>query len=154
MRDVEPVEYVLRLGTGETISVCELNPESVDGLVDERVLRSLEASLDRCARVPKVALEEAKRGHTKKLEACLRTPPIGAMLKLDRPVCKHIMDCVMADKRVCSTRNVSESGGAFPLCWEYSSESEDQDVRTAAESIMNCVVHAWRNGRTVLIVTE
>jgi hypothetical protein len=156
---VDPVEYTLHLGTGEEMLFTELDDRVIPALQDKRVVGALHGILRRCTPVTHSILQEAKLGHTKSLENLLRTPPIGSLLKLDKPICSQIGCCVMADVRRCTTNNIKGKLGIFPDCWAYAVdipiiEIDKAYVMMAAGEISRCVVNAWKANRYVLIVSE
>jgi len=144
---IQSVDYSLVLGTGEKMHFAELDEGSVEALHDAAAKESISGILDKCTRVCHSTLEEAKLGHTKGLEKALKTPPFGAMMKIDKPICSQIGCCVMANLSKCTTRNCEQKGGLFPECWEYST------TNPVGAELARCIVHAWRQGFQVLIVT-
>lgn len=150
-------EYSLQLDTGETLSVAEIPMRALDewsrkAFADPKSAKAMSTILALCTRAPHAVMEDAKTGYTKPLERLLRTPPIGALVKLDRPVCMNVSSCVMSDKRKCTTQflHVSEK---FPECWDYSLEDDGDftDGMIAAHEIVKTIVMAWRDGRYVII---
>lgn len=151
---IHPIEYPLELSTGESVLVSELDPGRIPALTDPAVLEAVSPVLSRCARMPRAALEAAKMGHSKHFEELMSTPPIGALMKLERHLCAERLDCAMA-KPGCTTRNVARRGppGRFPVCWEYEvPEGTDVAVAFTARDLAGCVVLAWRAGRIAIIV--
>lgn len=153
MLSVEPVEYVIELSTGETLLVSELDPESVPALADGAVRKAAEAALSRCTVCPRDVLEDAKRGHTAPLEALLRTPPAGCLLRLRAPECREIGFCVSADRAGCST---AAGGGSVPPCWTFRPGGDPMadPASLAASVIGTAIVHAWAAGRYVVLVGD
>jgi hypothetical protein len=155
MSGIVPIEYNLHLDTGEQIMICELDQETTPTLSDPIVIEFLKNLLDRCSFVTREALEEAKLGRAKPLQNQIRSTPIGALLTITKPDCDHIKDCVMADKKKCSTRNIGKSGGKFPQCWDYQLDSKiPPEPKAAVAAIGAVIVHAWREGRHVFIVKK
>lgn len=151
---IYPIEYPLDLSTGESVLVSELDPGRVPALSDAAVLEAAAAALTRCARMPRAALEAAKMGHSKHFEELMSTPPLGALMKLERHLCAERHDCAIAGPG-CTTRNVVRRGppGRFPVCWEYEvPDRTDPVVAFAARDLAGCIVLAWRAGRVVVIV--
>ena len=150
-------EYSLKLGTGETIDVAEIAMGALDAwskqaFDDQAAGKSIAGILLLCTKVPRQAVEDAKIGYAKPLERLLRTPPAGALLKLDRPACANISDCAMADAHKCTTLFASVSV-KFPECWDYdlASGSNFTDPMAAAQEVAKTIVMAWRDGRHVVI---
>ncbi len=160
MSRVQPIEYKLDLDTGESMEVCELDPETTPPLSDPSVQAALQPVLDQCSFVSREAVEEAKLGSSRKLTSNIRAPFWGSLLMMSRPECAHISSCATADKTKCTTKNVNQSrgkyiGGSFPLCWDFQiHERFSENVRRAAIAIAAVIVHAWREGRNVLIIGE
>ena len=147
------LEYSLVLDTGEELRFLELDSDTCPGLRSERVREAVAGVLLRCTYASRDALEEAKRGFTKRLQDALGTPPVGCLLRLARPECSLLDECGIADRAVCTTRYLSRAGGRFPVCWEPRLPERLPDpVRTAARDLAWRVVHAWREGRYVVIV--
>lgn len=145
-------EYSLKLGTGETILITEVPVGAMNSSVQQafnnpRSLEMVFSIIALCTKVPRQVLEDAKIGYTKPLENLLRTPPAGALMKLDYPVCANINDCIMATDK-CTAR----AGMKNPECWEYSPTNHDLEIDTiTAKEIARTVVMAWRDGRHVII---
>ena len=149
MQPIQLVEYKIRLSTGEIIQVAELEPFGVP----PDLLIAAESILQRCSRMPRSVIEEAKLGHTKKFEALMLTEPVGALIKFESPICRMIRNCAMADQTTCTTRNVKMTTGKFPICWEYEcSDSVPESLCQDVQAIAFAVVHAWRNGQWVIFV--
>ena len=155
------IEYELTLSTGERIKILELDPGAVPELLDEEVMAAADPVVSRCPRVRRQDLEDAKRGHTKRLEAVLGTPPIGHLLMMASPVCGEVGTCSSADRSVCTTRN-SAGGrpflGRFPICWEFDvnrkvSRKVGPRASSAARELASHIVNAWREDRRVFVVT-
>lgn len=153
MRTVEFVEYNLQLSTGEAISVSELDPESTPSLTDPVVVRLADAVLSRCTRAPRAAVEDAKSGLPESLEAYIRTPPAGCLLKLSLPVCAELRFCVISDPVRCSTKHRTKRGGpGFPMCWTSAvPDGGTEGQRSQARDLADSIVSAWRDGRHVVI---
>lgn len=126
------LNYRLELGTREIIDIfeIELDGNELDGNVFQL-----------CSHVPRSILEEAKGGWTKPLERMLRTPPVGALLRLNL-TCASIDGCPIGKFPNCSTSFLDrkERHGAFPDCWMHARGWES-----------TVIVHAWRNGLYVII---
>lgn len=147
---VDLVEYVLPLSTGETLLVTELDPDAVPELRDPAVAACLEPVLCRCTYAPRRVLEDAKNGGTAELEDLLGTPPVGCLLKLDRPHChEYIVSVCAVASGGCNTRNVRRGRPCFPDCWTYLLMDEDPPV---ARLVADAVVGAWKSGRYVVVV--
>lgn len=128
------LSYSIELNTGETVDVLELELDDSDE-IDEGILQL-------CSRVPRSVLEEAKIGWTKPLEEALRTPPVGALLRLNK-TCSQYGDCPSGKLPTCSTSHLNRKrrGGAFPDCWDHGDDLISSEI-----------VHAWRDGAYVIIV--
>lgn len=152
------IDYVLKLGTGEELAVAELVPGLVPGMSDPAVVAAASPILLRCSRMPRHVLESAKIGNSREFEALVGTPPIGCLLKLDRPVCSEIRFCLMADREKCTTRYVDPGRrgaiGMFPPCWDFEVLDADPGVASLARQIASGVVSAWKAGQTVVVVTD
>lgn len=138
-----PDEYELTLKTGEHIEVSEFAFERIPSLAPIADLIPFADVLRGCAVLSRESVEAAKMGHDLELRKTVRDPLAG-LLKVLRPECVHIGDCIMADRRVCTSKNVTGKR-RIPPCWEHASEGELQQVATA-------VVLAWASGRRVIVV--
>lgn len=146
-------EYSLSLCTGETIKVSEISMGALDkfekaAFKDPAAFKAMSSVVSLCTKAPRQAMEDAKIGHTKPLEKLLGTPPVGTLMKIDRPVCMNISDCAMADNKKCTARF-----SKFPECWDYfmGGDVDFTDSMAAAHEIVKEIVMAWRNGRYVII---
>ncbi len=152
MRTVELVEYRLLLSTGEEILVSELDPESIPSLTDPVVVRLADAVLSRCTRAPRDAIEDAKSGLPESLEAHIRTPPVGCLIRLSIPVCAELRFCVISDPVRCSTRHTTKKGPDFPMCWTFDvPKGGTPEQSSRAKDLADSIVSAWRDGRLVVI---
>lgn len=152
---MQAFEYSLNLSTGEKIDVLEIPLKALDSwskraFQDPIAFKSMSGILSLCTTATHQAMEDAKIGYTKPLERLLKTPPIGILIKLDRPVCMSISDCAMADRKKCTTKF-----DKFPECWDYALDVEGDftEVVTIAHEIVKQIVMAWRDGRYVIIVS-
>lgn len=151
-------EYVLHLGTGENLSVLEIDMAALDAwsrqaFDDPCAKKALSSIFSLCTRVSKEAIEDAKIGWTKPLEKLLRTPPIGALLKLDKPICFNLRDCAMADPNKCTTRPACKNI-SLPECWDYdigTAKDFPNSMIAAQEVAKTIVVTGWSNGKYVII---
>jgi len=145
------VDYLVELETGERMEVAELDPERVPELRDPAVLAAAAPVLDRCTRMPRRVLESAKVGHSREFEALLGTPPIGCLLKLERPVCAEIDVCATADRAKCTTRYVAPRRhgaiGMFPPCWEFEVGEADPVTAARARALAASVVPLYGDQR-------
>jgi hypothetical protein len=152
MRLIEPIQYTLQLNTDEIIDVLELDSEREVILNNDVVRSALASILEHCSYVTRISIEEAKKHHPKKLEALLRTAPIGALIKFNK-LCASINNCPMSSRKECITSNVTKKFGKFPICWTYGVEEKlSNDDLIIATDLANHAVQAWRLGRYVLIV--
>lgn len=150
----ERVEYTLRFNTGEVVEILELDEERVKALRIPEVKEELRLLLALCSPVSILALEEAKRGYSHLLETELRTPPVGTMLKLDKPDCSQFRVCPIASKILCNTRAVAQNKRkSLPECWEYTCDLPGMEGVLAKDLARN-IVHAWDEGMYVLLVTR
>lgn len=150
---IELVEYTLHLNTGEVISVSEFDANVITDLTSPEVMRAITPVLKRCTFMPRSVIEEAKMGYTAKFESLMRTSPIGAMLKLDIPICGMIKDCASAIKTICTTRNIEGKLGNFPICWEVATPRlTPDDIKERAQRLAFVIIHSWRMGKYVLLV--
>lgn len=139
-----PDEYVLTLKTGERIEVSEFAFERIPALASVKDLIPYADVLRGCAVMSREGVEAAKMGWDAELRRTVKDPLAG-LLKVARPECSHMGDCIMADRRVCTAKNVTGKR-RIPPCWEHSSEHvELQQVATA-------MVLAWAAGRRVIAV--
>lgn len=150
-------EYELLLSTGETVRLMELDPDAVEELRSPEILEAVSSILLIVPKVPRDVLEEAKMGHTKRLEQVMGTPPLGLLMKMERPICAEIRTCATADIRACTTRNLNRKEpiiGRFPMCWEFSVDKKKHNIKVAvaARALASCIINAWREDRRVLIV--
>lgn len=138
-----PAEYILTLSTGETIEVSEYDSGRFPILESAPDMAPVLDVLQRCAVMTRDDVESAKRGWDAALRIALRDP-LSGLLKILRPDCVHTGSCIMADKRVCTTRNVS-GRKRIPPCFEHNS---DEQVR----HLMSSIVMAWAAKRRVIVV--
>ena len=151
MQPMQLVEYKIHLSTGEIIQVAELEPLDAS----PELLAAAEPILRRCSKMPRAVIEEAKMGHTKEFESLMLTEPVGALIKFETPICREIKHCAMANRIVCTTRNVKLKAGKFPICWEYQcSDDTPESLRMDVQAIAFAVIHAWREGNWVVFVTD
>jgi hypothetical protein len=142
------------MDTGEEVLVGELDPETSPGLSDPTVLALLRDVLEWCSFVSRESVEEAKRGFTRALQSELRSTPTGALIRLRTPSCRLLKTCASADPENCTTRRMVRRRPAFPHCWEAVVEEGNPESVSAARNVATYVVHAWREGRTVLIISS
>lgn len=150
---MQTFEYNLFLGTGEKLDVTEIAMGALDAwarqVFTDPAARQLIAAVEGlCTRVPRCVMDDAKAGYTKPLERLLKTPPAGAMLRLDKPQCFSLSSCAMANPDRCTTRSAK-----LPECWDYDigEHSDFTDSMAAAQEFAKTVVMAWRDGRYVII---
>ena len=122
------LEYSLELVTGETIDVLEIESDDLSSISDP--------VMDLITVMPRQVLEEAKIGYTRPFERLLRTPPVGALIRLDAR-CDQMSTCPMRNAAACVT-----SHKKLPDCWT------GDGVRDAE------VVRAWKDGRYVILVSS
>ena len=146
-------EYTIRLTTGETLGIAELDTERSPALLHPGVAAACEGLLRHCTRVPREIMEEAKSGYDGRFKPLLRASPNGCMLKSDPHGCRLIGDCAMAFKPVCTLRNIDTKHKPLPICWEYAAPPiDDLEVHNAAVDLGSCIGHAWRRGLYVVVV--
>lgn len=151
---IQPIEYEITLSTREHISVSELDRDRIPELKDSDVITASSSVIELCPVMPREALEAAKMGHSKHFEEMMIIPPIGAMMKMSRPLCQE-RDFCSSYRSCCSIRNVSRKGipGRFPVCWEFEPQDGiNNETCFFAKRIVATVVFAWREGRTVVII--
>ncbi len=154
MSIIQSLEYLIDLSTGERINVYELDPERVNCLTDKETMLVSESVINMCSRMPRSAIESAKIGNSKHFEELMRTPAVGNLLKMEKHSCSEINICAIA-KSGCTTKNVFRTGnpGRFPICWEFDIGTEVIDrAYNLSKILVGCVVHAWREGKLVVIV--
>jgi hypothetical protein len=139
-------EYSLFISTGEHINISEFDPDLFSDIWNPSIEAAVKPVIDLCTIVSRPIVEMAKMGYDTELKSLLRSP-IGALLRLNKSVCAQIKTCPMADIKTCTTKNVSAKAGLFPICWEYYIEDHN------ASSIINAIVHAWRQNRYVFFIT-
>lgn len=152
MRLMEPVTYHLQLNTSEMIEILEIDPDRIPILKDNGIQLKLLPILQHCSHVTRLSIEEAKKEHARKLELLLRTPPIGALVKLNMP-CALLNNCHMSSRKECTTKNVGKKYGKFPICWTYRTEPLN-DEAVQIKDIADNIIHAWRSGQYVLVVNS
>lgn len=146
-------EYPLRLSTGETIQVAEIDAERSPALAIPQIRKSIESLLKHCCLVPREIVEEAKGGYDTRLKPLLRSQPRGCMIKTEKPICLHIESCSMASKPICTLHNCAPSSTPLPICWEFSPPPMAHlEARTATIDLGTLIGHAWRLGKYVFIV--
>lgn len=138
-----PDEYALTLKTGERIDVSEFAFERIPVLSSLEALLPFGDVLRGCAVVSREGVEAAKMGWDAELRRTVKDPLAG-LLKVVRHECAHVGDCIMADRRVCTSKNVTGKR-RIPPCWEHASEGDIQEVLTA-------IVLAWAAKRRVIVV--
>ena len=142
---------MLRLTTGEELEVSELDLSVVKA--PKEVLEAFAPLMALCTQVTREQLEEAKAGYDDALKKELKSSPIGCLLKNPSPTCGLIRDCGMAKPIICTTKNVSKNVGTFPSCWTYDTPDTLMGFEYAwVAEICDAVIHAWREGRFVIIV--
>ncbi len=142
-------EYPVRLSTGETIQIAEIDEERSPALVHPEVRKAVAGLLTHCCHVSREIMEEAKGGYDGRLKPLLRAQPLGCMVKAEPHECRLLYDCGMAYRPVCTLHNPRE----LPICWEFNPpETTHPEVRTAAVELGSVIGHAWRRGLYVFIV--
>jgi hypothetical protein len=146
-------EYPIRLSTGETIQIAEIDAFRSPALANLHVLKVLDGLLKHCSSMSRKIVEEAKGGYDTNFKALLRAQPMGCMIKSNSPICLRINDCSMASKPVCTLHNCLPSKTPLPICWEFSPPPiANLEVRLAAIELGTIVGHAWRRGLYVCLV--
>jgi hypothetical protein len=145
-------EYIIRLTTGETLWIAELDTERSPALLHPKIVAACEGLLRHCTRVHREIMEEAKAGYDGRFKPLLRSPPNGCMVKADPPICRLIRECAMAFVPVCTLHNL-DGKAPLPVCWEFSAPPvEDKEVYNSAIELGMCIGHAWRRGLYAVIV--
>jgi hypothetical protein len=154
MKLLEPVEYHLHLNTGEHIEVLELDEERIDALKIPEIKETLANLLSLCNPVTRLAVEEAKKGYSDKLENQLRTSPVAALIKIDKPKCIEFKGCPVEKKNDCITTKVAgKKKKSIPVCWEYSIGDIGGFNRVLAADLARHIVHAWNQDMYVLTIS-
>jgi hypothetical protein len=154
LKYIEPIEYRIQLNTKEIIKITELNVEIIEELRIPEIVLAADYALKFCSRMSRDAVEEAKMGHSKRFEELIRISPNGALIKFESPICRMIGECAMADLSVCTTKNI-EKVGRFPVCWEFQySQETSEDIAHRASLLVFVIVHAWRQGRYVILIND
>jgi hypothetical protein len=146
-------EYPIRLSTGETIQVAEIDAERSPALAHVQIRAAVDGLLQHCCHVSREIVEEAKGGYDARFKPLLRAQPAGCMIKSDPHECRLMHDCAMAIRHVCTLRNQNVQT-PLPICWEYAPPVilQDMELRNAAIELGSVIGHAWRRGLYVIIV--
>lgn len=150
MRPVLPNRYKLRLSTGEEILVAEIDIGMLEA--PEAVLRASSIVTTLCTSISREIMEEAKMGYDTRFLKCLRSPPIGCLLRVYSPRCSLFKDCTMANARECTTKNSTRKGGKFPSCWSYDVSYVDAEIVAEVREFCDAVIHSWRENHHVILV--
>jgi hypothetical protein len=149
-------EYSLVLSTGEKLAISEVVVGALDSwcaraFSDPNAKRAIAPILALCTKAPPNVMDDAKIGHTKPLEKLLKTPPIGALMKIDKPICSSFKSCASANAS-CTTQFVGKNK-SFPKCWDYYVTDPDNftNSMSAAQELVKDIVMAWRDSRYVVI---
>jgi len=154
MKLLEPVEYHLYLNTGEHIEVLELDEGRIDALRIPEIKEALANLLSLCNPVSRLAVEEAKRGYSDKLESQLKTPPVAALLKIDKPKCIESKKCPIKKNDCITTEVAGKKKKYLPICWEYAvSDDISRFNRVLAMDLSRHIVHAWNQNIYVLTIS-
>lgn len=132
--------YKIKLNTGELLTIVEIGEHELP-----QDCSRIQSVLDKCPRIPREIIEEAKLGHSQRLNPYLRTNPL-RILKFNK-LCRLIDHCVMADKKICTTVNKN-----FPVCWEFG--NEEDEILKEEENLATKIFHFWKEGAIVVIVVE
>jgi hypothetical protein len=126
-------------------------PLEVQKAILTKSVTPIKSVTDLCTKISREMLNDAKVGYTKLMERNLGTPPVGALFKIDKPVCANINCCIMADKNKCTT-NLSGNIINFPECWEYNLNiKEDSEMYTDLKDISRSIVLSWKENNYVMI---
>lgn len=150
MNPIIPFEYTLYLSTGETLEISEIDLSIIQA--SDQILSLCHPIISQCTFVTREELEQAKGQYDSPFKAKLRSFPPGCLTKNRNPVCSQIDSCIMADKKKCTTKNISKTGGNFPRCWTFQLDEVDSLVKFQAIELADVVIHCWREGRLVIIV--
>jgi hypothetical protein len=134
--------YKIRLNTGEELKVVEIRADELP-----QDCSKIQIILDKCSRIPREIVEEAKLGHSQRFNPYLKANPSGVLIKFDK-ICRLIDHCIMADKRICKTSNFKK----MPVCWEFG--KKEDVVLSPDEELATKIVHFWKEGINVLIVED
>ena len=141
-------DYTIWLSTGEELQVTEI----ADLEFSKSGLEDVEPVLSLCTKLSHRELEEAKEGYDSALKSKMKSPPVGCLLRFEHPICAEIKRCSMADPKKCSTKHTSRGGGKFPICWTCSRSLPKNQEQSDLTYMCNIIVHAWRQGRHVIVV--
>jgi len=146
-------EYPVHLSTGEVIQISEIDAERSPALAHPDVRKAVEGLLLHCCHASREIMEEAKGGYDTRFKLCIRSQPIGCMIKAEPHQCRLINDCSMAYKPVCTLHNAAPSPKPLPICWEFDPpKTESPWVRVAATDLGTVIGQAWRNNKYVFLV--
>lgn len=144
-------EYLIRLSTGEDIEIAEVNMNLL-GLSDS-LLQALLPIFSICTNLSETEIEEARIGDDRAFKRKMNSQPVGSLARLADPVCSQIRNCGMADAKTCTTKNVNKRIGKFPSCWTTETREFVDFERLRYLEVYNSIVHAWREGRHVVVIT-
>ncbi len=149
-----PDEYPLKLSTGELLEISEFDAERSPALQHPEIMVAVSGLIAQCAKVPRVVMEEAKKGYDRNFLRLLRGDPRGAMIKATPPGCGLHKQCAM-ETSFCTLRSGPMTGkkpGLLPLCWEFAAPSVSLELRAPTIDLGTAIGQAWRRGRYVIII--
>jgi hypothetical protein len=145
-------EFPIRLSTGETILVAEIDAERSPALQNKDVRAAVDGLLRHCTHVSREIIEEAKAGYDTRFKPLLRAAPHGCMAKANPHQCRLITQCAMAHRPVCTLHNIA-TFPSLPICWEFDPPPvKNPMIMTAAIDLGTVIGDAWRRDLYVLIV--
>ena len=153
---ITPFNYLITLSTGEKITVAEFDAEHIPTLRVKSVFDASKDVISRCSIVSRQVMEEAKKGLDTKFKHLLRSPPYGALLKIQSSVCSEKKLCSMYSSMKCTTKNISKNGGAFPECFEYQILDNKLPplIEENVKSLCTAIILALRAGWYPILIME
>lgn len=152
---IHPVEYLIDLSTNETIHIAEFDPDRILEMQNQSVLEASHDVLEQCTKMPREVIEEAKHGYDTNFKILLRTPPVGALLKLPLPLCSERSVCSLYKISKCTTKNVDDKVGNFPICFESDFPVKTlftKEVVSVSRDLKSSIIHSWGKGMYVILV--
>ena len=152
---IDPVDYIIDLSTGEELHIAEFDPDRIPEMKEAAVIKASFGVLDYCTKVSRDIIEEAKGGYDTRLKALLKTPPIGALLKIPLHICHERTSCSMYVPSKCTTKNVNPSGesvDSFPECFESETDKSSPEIMLKSRILNTAIIQSWRQNRYVVII--
>ena len=152
---IDPVDYIIDLSTGEELHIAEFDPGRIIEMKDPAVIAASSRILDFCTKVSRDIIEEAKGGYDSRLKPLIKTPPIGALLKIPLHIGYERTSCSMYVPSKCTTKNVNPSGesvGSFPECFESETDKSSPEIMLKSRILNTAIIQSWRQNRYVVII--